>query len=189
MTSVRRLGASFAFLAAFGSAACGAPAEDPSPPDEGATLGGNEQDLRGVKKCGGLTGQTCSGNLTCVDDPIDTCDPNHGGADCVGLCINVAKAAPCGGVAGLQCSDGYRCVDDPTDACVPGRAVDCPGICVKAVCDPKLALTVTCNDGWTFDTTKCACTQLALSCVTLRCASGFHCEANEAGPLCVANPY
>jgi hypothetical protein len=51
------------------------------------------------------------------------------------------------------------------------------------------ALTVTCNDGWTFDQTKCACTQLKLGCATLRCASGFHCEDIEAGPLCVANAY
>lgn len=189
MSLLRVLGTSVAVFALVGTAACSASSEDPKGPEAAENTGGYEQDLRGVKKCGGLTGQFCTGNLTCVDDPIDTCDPNNGGVDCVGMCINVTKAAPCGGVAGIQCGDGYRCVDDPTDECVPGRAVDCSGICVKAACDAKLASTVTCNDGWTFDPTKCACKQLDLACAALRCASGFHCEANEAGPLCVVNAY
>jgi hypothetical protein len=37
--------------------------------------------------CGGIAGIPCPGGLTCVDDPSDTCDPAHGGADCGGLCV------------------------------------------------------------------------------------------------------
>jgi hypothetical protein len=36
--------------------------------------------------CGGFPGTPCPGGGTCVDDPRDTCDPDQGGADCIGLC-------------------------------------------------------------------------------------------------------
>lgn len=37
--------------------------------------------------CGGIAGIRCPDGQTCVDDPDDTCDPEHGGADCPGICI------------------------------------------------------------------------------------------------------
>jgi hypothetical protein len=37
--------------------------------------------------CGGIAGFPCPAGLTCVDDPSDTCDPAHGGADCGGVCM------------------------------------------------------------------------------------------------------
>jgi len=42
-----------------------------------------------VKKsshCGGFAGFRCNGGK-CVDDPTDSCDPNAGGADCMGICV------------------------------------------------------------------------------------------------------
>jgi hypothetical protein len=36
--------------------------------------------------CGGIAGIKCPDGLMCVDDPSDTCDPAHGGADCPGIC-------------------------------------------------------------------------------------------------------
>ena len=46
-----------------------------------------------VETCGGFTGKQCSGvNDVCVDDPNDSCDPAHGGADCGGICQS--NAAP-----------------------------------------------------------------------------------------------
>ena len=36
--------------------------------------------------CGGFGGLECPDGLTCVDDPADDCDPNKGGADCIGVC-------------------------------------------------------------------------------------------------------
>ena len=40
-----------------------------------------------VQFCGGIAGIACHGaNETCVDDPNDSCDPAHGGADCGGIC-------------------------------------------------------------------------------------------------------
>jgi hypothetical protein len=44
--------------------------------------------------------------MNCVDDPTDSCDPNNGGADCIGICILTNRDASkdaCGGVGGLSC--------------------------------------------------------------------------------------
>jgi hypothetical protein len=38
--------------------------------------------------CGGFAGLACPADLRCVDDPGDSCDPNHGGADCGGICVS-----------------------------------------------------------------------------------------------------
>ncbi|MBI4511017.1 MAG: protease complex subunit PrcB family protein [Deltaproteobacteria bacterium] len=43
-------------------------------------------------KCAGKMGLTCPGIGRCIDDPTDTCDPERGGADCLGLCLCDAKA-------------------------------------------------------------------------------------------------
>jgi hypothetical protein len=36
--------------------------------------------------CGGIAGTPCPDPLVCVDWPGDDCDPDAGGADCVGVC-------------------------------------------------------------------------------------------------------
>lgn len=38
--------------------------------------------------CGGIAAIKCPSGLTCVDDPCDSCDPAHGGADCGGICLS-----------------------------------------------------------------------------------------------------
>lgn len=38
------------------------------------------------KRCGGIRGLSCDGTDICADDPADECDPNNGGADCMGVC-------------------------------------------------------------------------------------------------------
>ncbi len=153
---------------------------------------GDEQDVRGVKHCGGIAGLKCSGSLTCVDDPIDACDPANGGADCSGICVDTAKAAKCGGIAGLACPSGQQCVDNPADGCDPAKGgADCMGVCVKAACDAKLALTVTCAPGTSFDTQRCACLPPAshLTCATVDCQRGYHCEQKGLNggsiPVCI----
>jgi hypothetical protein len=156
---------------------------------------GDEQDIRGVKHCAGFAGLTCSGGLSCVDDPIDSCDPANGGRDCSGLCVDAKKAPKCGGIAGLACPSGLSCVDAPGDSCDPSKGgADCGGICVKAACDPKLALTVTCKSGTSFDTAKCACVapESHLTCANVRCQSGYSCEmkglnGGKAVPVCTKN--
>jgi len=171
--------------------ACTASSSDTA--DDGTTaVPGDEQDLRSVKHCGGIAGLTCSGGLTCVDDPIDSCDPANGGADCSGVCVDAKTAPKCGGIAGLKCATGLTCVDEPSDSCDPASGgADCGGICIKAACDPKLALTVTCAPGKEFDTQKCACVTPAskTTCANVRCAGGYHCEMKGinggAIPACI----
>lgn len=41
--------------------------------------------------CGGFAAVQCPEGLVCVDDPSDTCDPDAGGADCGGICIDPNK--------------------------------------------------------------------------------------------------
>lgn len=38
------------------------------------------------KMCGGIAAIQCPQGMKCVDDPNDSCDPAHGGADCSGIC-------------------------------------------------------------------------------------------------------
>lgn len=179
---------------AFVIPACAANTDDESSTASGDT--GDEQDLRGVKHCGGIAGLKCSSGLTCVDDPIDSCDPANGGADCSGLCVDVKTAPKCGGIAGLTCASGLTCVDNPADGCDPSKGgADCMGVCVKAACDPKLALTVTCKPGTAFDTAKCACVAPAshLTCATVDCQRGYHCEMKGINggsvPACIKDDH
>ena len=70
--------------------------------------------------CAGKTGAECPGQGSCVDDTSDTCDPQSGGADCLGKCICDARIL-------RKCSIGFvfnfspsvcACVYDPVQ-CLP----------------------------------------------------------------------
>jgi len=64
--------------------------------------------------CGGIAAIPCPAGKTCIDDPQDGCDPQRGGADCGGICVDAADT--CGEVT---CGKGTIC-------CNPLR-----GICTK----------------------------------------------------------
>jgi hypothetical protein len=135
--------------------------------------------------CGGFTGKPCPGDLTCVDDPDDDCDPKNGGADCGGICV--PQPGPfCGGIAGFACPGAGQCVDDPTDSCDPEMGgADCGGNCVCVA----IAL---CIQGSHFDTDPkvCACVPDTQPdpCAAVRCAAGTHCEVvGEDAAACVPN--
>jgi hypothetical protein len=69
---------------------------------------------RGGEFCGGIAGFPCSEGQTCVDDPGDDCDPEQGGADCGGVCVQ-----SCGDV---NCGVGLECCNPVMGICVePGR--------------------------------------------------------------------
>jgi len=79
--------------------------------------------------CGGLLGLECADGLVCVDIPDDGCDPENGGADCLGRCVP-EKTIECGGLLGLGCPKNYECFDVPDDDCNPDKGgADCPGMC------------------------------------------------------------
>jgi hypothetical protein len=44
--------------------------------------------------CDGFWSQPCTGKLTCVDDPRDSCDGQNGGSDCPGLCVEASPTRP-----------------------------------------------------------------------------------------------
>jgi hypothetical protein len=95
--------------------------------------------------CGGIAAMPCPGAGVCVDAPDDGCDPNHGGADCGGVCrcessvlcspgtrfdaspdvcACVAAEAPHDDVcARVRCMGGTHCVShDGRAECVPAGA-------------------------------------------------------------------
>ena len=99
--------------------------DDPDGPECGMAC-----DFPGIctETCGGFVGGQCPDGKVCIDDPRDDCDPNNGGYDCSGYCI---EPVFCGGIAGVQCPLGKKCIDNPNDVCDPENGgADCGGICV-----------------------------------------------------------
>jgi len=73
--------------------------------------GAHCEDAPTAPACGGIAGRACPGAGRCVDDPSDSCDPDHGGADCGGVCACNAE--------GL-CIEGNRWDHSPEVCdCVP----------------------------------------------------------------------
>jgi hypothetical protein len=61
--------------------------------------------------------------------PFDTCDPDNGGADCPGMCVDEVEYDTCGyGLGG--CLEHQVCLDVP-DGCDPQVMSDCPGACIN----------------------------------------------------------
>jgi hypothetical protein len=43
-------------------------------------------------------------SMYCADDPSDSCYPNYGDADCIGICTEqFANVNTCGGIGGWSC--------------------------------------------------------------------------------------
>jgi hypothetical protein len=55
---------------------------------KGTSPSSSSNDGGSTHQCGGIAGLTCPANQHCVDDPSDSCDPNAGGRDCIGICVN-----------------------------------------------------------------------------------------------------
>jgi hypothetical protein len=95
--------------------------------------------------CGGIAGFPCPAGQACIDDPSDDCDPQNGGADCGGICVDEPEPAFCGGFAGIPCPEGQTCIDNPSDDCDPQNGgADCGGICIDA---GETCGKVTCGSG------------------------------------------
>lgn len=151
--------------------------------------------------CGGIAGFPCPGEGTCVDDPDDDCDPNHGGADCGGMCecAKTGECKPgsrwdpspevcacvadqpkvfCGGIAGFPCPGGGKCLDDPSDDCDPKNGgADCGGMCVcpaSADCKP--------GTRWDPSPSVCACVPGA-ACGNRLCGPDQYC-CNASCGIC-----
>jgi hypothetical protein len=105
-------------------------------------------------RCGGIAASRCPTGLICVDDPRDTCDPQHGGADCGGLCV----AGAC------SVADGARYVATEPSTCARIRfackadeqsfsndcGCGCEPACPVEACGPALGMpNRICPDGTT----------------------------------------
>ena len=102
---------------------------NPSPMDPCATVrcaAGTHCDggkcLADGPSCGGIAGIQCPGLGKCVDDPLDSCLPSMGGADCGGICSCDQNAVAC---PPDRKFDGSPSVC----ACVPVTPPMCPPVC------------------------------------------------------------
>jgi hypothetical protein len=72
--------------------------------------------------CGGFAGIPCGSGEECIDDPSDDCDPENGGADCGGVCVEQPVTDPC---AAVRCRAGTHCeATDGVAECVSDRTCD-----------------------------------------------------------------
>lgn len=72
--------------------------------------------------CGGFAGIPCDAGEECIDDPSDDCDPENGGADCGGVCVEQPVTDPC---AAVRCRGGFHCeATDGVAECVSDRTCD-----------------------------------------------------------------
>jgi hypothetical protein len=84
--------------------------------------------------CGGFAAISCPEGLICEDDPHDSCDPDEGGRDCSGLCVDPGKQKP------PKCN--YK---DPNLTYVSRDPNQCPAIMFK------------CPEGSTAFFSECGC--------------------------------
>lgn len=79
--------------------------------------------------CGGFAGLPCKEGEICVDYPKDDCDPERGGADCIGICIKERVGGErCGELVCPKGTHGCNCACGNA-ACVPEGMV-CPAVCM-----------------------------------------------------------
>jgi hypothetical protein len=65
--------------------------------------------------CGGFAGIQCPDGLECIDDPNDDCDPNNGGADCGGICVEPKQCQPV--FCALFCENGFETDENGCEIC------------------------------------------------------------------------
>lgn len=71
------------------------------------------------EQCGGFAGTPCAEGF-CADDPSDDCDPQSGGADCGGVCVD---EPPC--TTDDDCAEGWcRPVQAGGSSCAPWAQLD-----------------------------------------------------------------
>jgi hypothetical protein len=133
---------------------------------------------------GCVSGGTCRGNATCVDDIHDACDPTLGGIDCPGSCVNTNRGG-CGG------PDRNYVSRDPNQCaaimflCADGQEPffdDCG--CGCADVDAGCGFIAKCAAGYVWDERACNCVpDNAQACGDRTCGSGQVC-CNESCGIC-----
>ena len=112
--------------------------------------------------CGGIAGFPCPEGFECVDDPSDSCDPNAGGADCIGICLPI-DYNPC---AAILCIEGTTCCPNCGGICVPA---DIP--CSDEICEGQVCNQAICGPGEYCCNESCSrCVPLGQGCTREFCA-------------------
>jgi len=114
--------------------------------------------VKAKQTCGGFAGLACPDGMVCVDDPHDSCDPAHGGADCGGICKKHATPTK------QQCKDPSRnYVSTDPNAC--------------------MAMKFFCSEGEPFfDQCGCGCTiPQGPTCGGKSCGAGEYCCNDSCG--------
>jgi hypothetical protein len=115
--------------------------------------------------CGGITGASCPGAGTCIDDTRDDCDPEDGGADCPGVCECNALSL---------CTEGYE-FDRSPGACTcvmtddPCKSVRCRGGTHCEVHDGRPLCVLDDNP-----------------CAVVLCKTGTECVVKDGAAVCVS---
>ena len=102
--------------------------------------------------CGGIAAIPCPGAGVCQDDPSDTCDPKHGGADCGGLCscgpnnklcakglvwngdASVCACVPAAPAPGGSCGQNTCAADQYCCNASCGICAPMGGVCIQIAC-------------------------------------------------------
>ena len=84
-----------------------------------------------LQPCGGIAGLPCPKGFVCVDDPRDDCDPEAGGADCIGICMKKATD-PC---ATIRCRQGTTCCPQCGGICIPNGIRCSTVLCTREACN------------------------------------------------------
>lgn len=122
-----------------------------------ADVASSEAELR--SSCGGFAGFPCPLGEVCVDDRSDDCDPERGGADCLGVCRNAGGRRDC------RRGPGVSFVARSPEQCAAIRFVCAPGT------EPF------------FDACGCGCAPARVPCGPTTCAAGQVC-CNESCGIC-----
>ena len=137
------------------------------------SCGGGSPPSVGGPFCGGIAGIPCPGAGECKDNPSDGCDPQHGGADCGGVCECRATALCVAGLHWDSSPTVCGCVPDEN----PCAAVLCPvgtqctvqdgkGVCVGGAACGK----VTCGAGLQCCNASCGmCRPPGQACIQIAC--------------------
>ncbi len=130
------------------------------------------------QECGGFLGLLCPTGQMCTDDPGDDCDPDNGGADCGGVCVE-----QCGGFGGFPCDAGYQCIDYPEDNCDPANGGDdCAGMCVPECAEVVCLLA--CPFGFKTNAWGCEICECADAPTEATCAGSCGGQSNNGSCWC-----
>ncbi len=100
-----------------------------------------------AQMCGGFGNLACPSGLDCVDDPNDDCDPNNGGADCSGVCVEPVACQPV--TCTLACQNGFKTNAEGCEICECKPSTQPANSCADSCGGKSKTGTCYCDDACT----------------------------------------